>query len=82
MTVTMNISMPDSLKTFVDERVKSSGYGSHSEYLLDLVRKDEQEMAKDKLRALLMEGLTSPVGRSWNALKTDLLERAGSPVAE
>jgi len=41
MTTTMNISLPESLKAFVDERVKGRGYGSHSEYLRDLVRKDE-----------------------------------------
>lgn len=76
MTATMNISMPDSLKSFVDERVKSRGYGSHSEYLRDLVRKDELEAAKDKMRGLIMDGLNSPVGRPWNELKTDLLKRA------
>lgn len=76
MTSTMNSSMPDSLKAFVDERVKSGGYGSHSEYLPDLVRKDELEAAEDKMRGLIMDGLNSPVGRPWNELKTDLLKRA------
>lgn len=41
MTTTINISLPDSMKAFVDQRVKARGYGSHSEYLRDLVRKDE-----------------------------------------
>lgn len=76
MTTTMNISLPDSMKAFVDERVKARGYGSHSEYVRDLVRKDEQEAAKDKLRVLVAEGLTSPVGRSWNELQSELLARA------
>jgi antitoxin ParD1/3/4 len=78
MTTTMNISLPESLKSFVDERVKSRGYGSHSEYLRDLVRKDELEAAKEKMRALLMEGLNSAPGRSWGELKSDLLLRAES----
>lgn len=75
MTATMNISLPESLKSFVDERVKSRGYGSHSEYMRDLVRKDELEAAKDKMRSLLMEGLNSPPGRSWDEVKSDLLHR-------
>lgn len=75
----MNISLPESLKAFVDERVKSRGYGSHSEYLRDLVRKDEVEAAKEKLKALLMEGLNSPPGRSWPEIKADLLKRVPAP---
>lgn len=81
MTATMNISLPESLKSFVDERVKSRGYGSHSEYLRDLVRKDELEAAKDKMRSLLMEGLNSPPGRPWDEVKSDLLHRAQQPPA-
>lgn len=72
----MNISLPDTLKAFIDARVKARGYGSHSEYLRDLVRKDELEAAKDQMRALVMEGLTSPPGRPWAEIKADLLARA------
>jgi antitoxin ParD1/3/4 len=75
MTTTMNISLPDTLKAFIDERVKACGYGSHSEYLRDLVRKDETEAAKDKLRGLILEGLSSASGRSWEAIRLDLLKR-------
>ena len=72
----MNISLPDSMKAFVDERVKSRGYGSHSEYLRDLVRKDELDAAKDKLRALVAEGLASPPGQAWGDFKATLIARA------
>lgn len=73
-----NISLPESLKSFVDARVKARGYGSHSEYLRDLVRKDELEAAKDKMRALLMTGLSSPkseilcMTRYWSSLRIKL----------
>ena len=79
MTTTMNISLPESLKAFVDERVKARGYGSHSEYLRDLVRKDELEAAKDKLRGLILEGLSSPPGRPWQELKANLIDQARKP---
>jgi antitoxin ParD1/3/4 len=60
--VTMNISLNEELKTFVDERVKKRGYSSYSEYVRDLVRKDEAEAAKEALRALIQEGLNSGPG--------------------
>ena len=41
-TVTMNISLTDDLKVFVDTRVKTRGYSSTSEYMSDLVRRDEE----------------------------------------
>lgn len=78
MTRTLNISMPDALKDFVDQRVKTGGYGSHSEYLRALVRKDEAEAAKDKMRGLVLEGLNSPAGRPWAEVKADLLKRAAA----
>lgn len=74
MTTTMNISLPESMKAFVDERVKSRGYGSHSEYLRDLVRKDEIEAANERFKALIMEGLESPRGRPIDAFKADMVK--------
>jgi antitoxin ParD1/3/4 len=54
---TMNISLPDPLKTFVDEQVQQRGYGTSSEYVRDLIRKDQERM---RLRSLLLEGAASP----------------------
>ena len=57
---TMNISLPDSLKTFVDEQVSQRGYGTSSEYVRELIRKDQ---ARQHLRGLLLEGAASaPAG--------------------
>jgi antitoxin ParD1/3/4 len=50
---TMNISLPDGLKSFVDEQVSSRGFGTSSEYVRELIRKDQDRL---QLRALLMEG--------------------------
>jgi antitoxin ParD1/3/4 len=80
MITTMNISLPDSLKSFVDARVKSGGYSSHSEYLRDLVRRDEIAAAEDALRARLVSGLASPPGRSWNEIEKGL--RAQIPASD
>ena len=75
MTTTMNISLPDTLKAFVDQRVADRGYGSHSEYVRDLVRKDELEAAKDELRAKLAAGFDSPSGKPWQQLRDELMLR-------
>jgi antitoxin ParD1/3/4 len=54
---TMNISLPDSLKSFVDVQVCSRGYGTSSEYVRELIRKDQDIQ---RMRALLLEGASSP----------------------
>ena len=54
---TMNISLPDTLKSFVDEQVADRGYGTSSEYVRELIRKDQD---RQQLRQLLLEGASSP----------------------
>ena len=56
---TMNISLPDQLKEFVDGQVGSGRYSSVSEYVRDLIRDDEKRTTKAKLEAMLLEGLKS-----------------------
>lgn len=53
---TMNISLPDSLRAFVDEQVSQRGYGTSSEYVRDLIRKDQDRL---NLRGLLLAGAAS-----------------------
>ena len=53
---TMNISLPDTLKTFVDEQVSQRGYGTSSEYVRELIRKDQDHQ---RLRGLLLAGAAS-----------------------
>ena len=62
MATTMNISLPDVMKAFVDEQVRSGGFGTVSEYVRDLVRRDRKERAQDRLAVLLLEGLESGPG--------------------
>jgi len=55
---TMNISLPDSLKSFIDEQVSQGGYGTSSEYVRELIRKEAERV---HLRSLLLDGATSAV---------------------
>lgn len=52
----MNISLPDKLKSFVDEQVASRGFGTSSEYVRELIRKDQD---RQHLRGLLLDGAAS-----------------------
>ena len=59
---TVNISLPEKMKEFVDGRVEAGHYGTASEYVRDLIRKDSEHQVKDRnerLDALLLEGLKS-----------------------
>lgn len=53
---TMNISLPDSLKAFVDEQVKQRGFGTSSEYVRELLRREQERL---QLRSLLLAGASS-----------------------
>ncbi len=55
----INISLPDSMKDFVEERIAEGGYSTPSDYFCDLVREDQKRKAQEKLEALLLEGLDS-----------------------
>ncbi|MFM8898408.1 MAG: type II toxin-antitoxin system ParD family antitoxin [Burkholderiales bacterium] len=61
---TMNISLPDGLKSFVDEQVSNRGFGTSSEYVRELIRKDQDRL---QLRALLMEGGNSKLSTPADA---------------
>jgi len=54
---TMNISLPDPLKEYVEGRVNQDGYSTTSEYFRDLVRQDQKRREMEKLNSLLLEGL-------------------------
>jgi len=53
---TMNVSLPEALKAFVDEQVDQGGYSTSSEYVRTLIRKDQERL---RLRGLLLEGAAS-----------------------
>lgn len=74
----MNISLPDALKSFVDDQVSQRGYGTSSEYVRELIRRDQDRL---RLRALLLAGAESaaamPADSShFDALRDRIRQRA------
>jgi len=52
----MNISLPETLKTLVDDHVSGRGYGTSSDYVRELIRKDQD---RQRLKKLLLDGAAS-----------------------
>ena len=76
----LNISLPSSLKEFVENQVQESGFSTPSEYIRNLVRIDQRRCAEEKLEALLLEGLNSgaPIEITleyWEKKRIQLIER-------
>ncbi len=78
---TFSIVMPEGLRTFVEERMRSTHFGNVSEYFRHLVREDQKQAARDRLETLLLEGEASgaPVTADdewWARKKAQLLAQA------
>ena len=75
----MNISLPEPLKQFVDGQISTGRYSSASEYVRELIRADEKRKAEDKLEAMLLEGVNSPESEltkaDWKAIRSEALAR-------
>jgi antitoxin ParD1/3/4 len=56
---TMNISLPDPLREYVEERVEQGGYSTASEFFRELIREDRRRRAQDRLEELIEEALES-----------------------
>lgn len=59
----MSFALPESLREYIDARVRDGSYGNTSEYLRDLIRRDQHEQAAKRLRDLIADGLASGKGR-------------------
>lgn len=71
----MNISLPEPLKQFVDGQVLTGRYSTASEYVRELIREDEKRVAQAHLESMLLEGLSgsdAPLGAAdWHALRQE-----------
>jgi len=76
---TMNISLPEPLKDFVDRQIAAGRYSSASEYVRELIRNDEKRKAEEQLATLLREGLqseeTTLTDDDWKAIRAEALAR-------
>ena len=72
---TMNVSLPDGLKEFVEEQVVERGFGTSSEFVRELIRREQE---RSRIRALIVDGMASGSGSEMDA---DYFERLRGRVA-
>lgn len=77
---TVTISMPKTLKDFVDEQIETKGYGNVSEYFRSLIREAQEKENEKRLETLLLEALESDQAHEhspqfWKEIKTQTQRR-------
>ena len=74
---TMNISLPDPMKQYLEEQVSAGAYSSASEYVRELIREDEKRKAEERVEALLLEGLEGEESEltsgDWKVIRKEAL---------
>lgn len=81
---TMNVSLPDPMKDWVEGQTRGGRYSNASDYVRDLIRRDQdRQMAVAELQALVDEGLASGPARefSMETFLTRMREEHGSQKA-
>ena len=76
----LNISLPAPLREWIEDQVKGGRYGNASEYLRELIRRDQERKAQERLEELLLEGVKSGTAapltkEDWSELRTEVAER-------
>ena len=76
----MNISLPDTMRTYIEEQVDQGAYSSVSEYFRELVRQDQKQKANERLQTILLEGLnsgnaTEMTAQDWEDIRQTVSER-------
>jgi antitoxin ParD1/3/4 len=76
---TMNVSLPDPMKSWVDTRTTTGRYGNASDYIRDLIRRDQERQEQiAQFQALIDEGLASGISpRTLAEVLQEVRARAG-----
>ncbi len=76
----LNISLPAPLREWIESQIKGGRYGNASEYVRELIRRDQERQAQQRLEQVLLQGVksgkASPLTKQdWAELRTDVAER-------
>jgi antitoxin ParD1/3/4 len=77
---TMNVSLPRSQTEFVDQQVQQGSFSTVSDYIRDLIRREQRALAREDLERKLLDGLNSGPSREmakadWEELRDGLRKR-------
>jgi len=76
----LNISLPTPMREWIEAQIKGGRYGNASEYIRELIRRDQERQAQERLEHMLLDGVktgkASPLTkRDWAELRTNVAER-------
>jgi antitoxin ParD1/3/4 len=79
---TMNVSLSETLKEYVTERIADGIYSNTSDYIRALIRNDMKRRADQKLEAAILEGIASGpaapmTAQDWQHIREEGARRAG-----
>ena len=76
---TLNVSLPEAMRKWIQAQVADGGYSSASEYVRSLIRADQKRISEERLDALLLEGLqgksSEMTAKDWQDIRSQLQER-------
>ena len=76
MMATMNISLPEDMKTFIESEAARKGFGTVSEYMQTIIREAQERTARcNHVDSLLLEGLDSGATTPWDSSDWDSVQR-------
>lgn len=69
----MNISLPPALRQWVEQQVEIRGFGTASEFVRDIIRREREKLLRDQVDQNLLEALQTPVrelaDRDWPEIR-------------
>ncbi|MFN0151875.1 MAG: type II toxin-antitoxin system ParD family antitoxin [bacterium] len=75
----MNISVPEPMRDWVEAQVRAGNYGNVSEYVRELIRQDQKRKTQERLEELLLEGMNSPKSamtkKDWAEIRSEVVRR-------
>ncbi len=82
---TLNVTLSDSMCAYVEEQIAKGKYGTPSDYIRDLIGRDQAELIKRNLSGKLEESLNSPAREmaesEWRDIREEGLRRLNSEKA-
>ena len=84
---TMNISLPNDLRSWIESRARKDGCGTVSEYVRGLVRLDQQRREREEIDARLVAALESGpsapmTAQEWAKIRADVAKRVSKRRAK
>jgi antitoxin ParD1/3/4 len=77
---TMNVSLPEAMKLWAEKQAQSGRYSNTSDYVRDLIRRDQEQAVKiAHMQALVTEGIESGTGKqTMEGLRDKARKKASS----